>query len=138
MTMDYGPFPVTWAGTSTAERWSMYSPYGIKIGANDGNWHYLVVTRTGTGANGLTIYYDGALVRTSTDSRTLSNGNNFRLARPNEASNYFTGSLDEVRVDNAARDASWIGSIYNDQASPTLFHYSMPEENWNWSWACSG
>jgi flagellin-like protein len=135
----YGSFPDTWSGgTSTSERWSVNASYGIKIGANDGNWHYLTVTRTGTGANGLTTYYDGELVGNATDTRTLSNSNRFRLARPNENSNYFTGSIDEVRVDNEAKAASWIGSLYNNQASPTTFHYSMPEENWNWSWACSG
>jgi hypothetical protein len=135
----YGSFPSTWTdGISTAERWSMYSPHGIRMGANDGDWHYLTVTRSGTGGNEMTTYYDGALVGTSTDARNLTNGNNFRLARPNEASNYFTGLIDEVRVDNASRDAGWIGTVYNNQGSPTTFHSAMPEENWNWSWGCAG
>ena len=132
----YGAFPSTWSGgTSSAEKWSMYVTYrSVKIGANDGNWHYLAVARAGTGAGQLTTYYDGAPVVTSTDSRTLSNADSFKLAISNDNLNGFTGYLDEVRLSSTARSAGWIATEYNNQANPALFHYNMNQE----AWTCTG
>jgi PKD repeat protein len=126
----YGSFPSTWAGgTSSSETWSMYGSYGIRIGRYDGNWHYLTVARAGTGANQLATYYDGNLVGTATDSRTLTNGDNFYLARDQDGTNYFAGQIDEARLSGSARNANWILAEYRNQANPALFHYNMTEES---------
>jgi hypothetical protein len=128
MTMAYGSFPSSWTGTSTKEKWSMFANYSLKIGPYDSNWHYLTVVRAGIGANQLNTYYDGNLVATGTDSRTLTNTRNFYLARANESQNYFNGYIDEVRLSSVVRDASWISTEYQNQANPALFHYNMTQE----------
>ena len=131
MTLTYGSFPSSWTGTSIKEKWSMFASYSLKIGTYDSNWHYLTVARTGTGANGLTTYYDGSPVATGTDARSLSNGNNFLLARAaGTPTSYFNGYIDEVRLSSVARDANWILTEYRNQANPALFHYNMTQEAW--------
>jgi len=122
----YGSFPSSFGGTSSSEKWSLYGSYGIKIGPDDGILHYLTVTRTG--ANQLTTYYDGNLVGSATDARTLSNTDNFYLATA-AGSNNFDNILDEVRLSSGvARDANWILTEYRNQANPALFHYNMTQE----------
>lgn len=68
------------------------------IGANDGGWHHLCVTRASTSAGGLSVYYDGKLSLTATDARTLSNSSSFRLAVSSDGSGFFNGSIGAVIV----------------------------------------
>jgi hypothetical protein len=35
---------------------------------------------------------------------------------------YFTGSIDEVRVSSIARSAAWIAAEYSNQNSPSTFY----------------
>jgi len=78
---------------------------------NDGNWHFVAVTETGTSAQ----FYidgvaDGAAVTTSepnsyTGSRTIGEG---------DAGYYWNGSLDDVRIYSAALSANAIANLYNN------------------------
>ncbi|MDD1669801.1 MAG: LamG domain-containing protein, partial [Methanomicrobiales archaeon] len=140
LAQSYGAFPSPWSGgTSSSEKWTMYMTYrSVKIGARNTNWHYLTVTRTGTGENGLTTYYDGAPVITATDSRTLTNTYGFTLAASGAYTNGFTGYLDEVRLSNAARSSDWIKTEYNNQNNPSTFHYPMAQESYSCSAGGSG
>jgi len=126
----YGSYPSSWTGgTSSSEKWSIYLAYTIiQIGSNDGNWHYLAVTRAGTGAGQLVTYYDGVPARTGTDSRTLSNTDSFKLALSNDGLNGFGGYLDEVRISSTARSPDWIRTEYNNQYSPGTFAYLISSE----------
>lgn len=40
----------------------------------------------------------------------------------NASNEYFSGSIDEVRVSNIARSADWIATEYNNQSSPSTFY----------------
>lgn len=38
------------------------------------------------------------------------------------ATNYFDGTLDEIRISNVTRSAAWIGTYYNNTNNPTSFY----------------
>jgi hypothetical protein len=67
---------------------------------NDGQWHYAVVTNSGTN---LVLYIDGVQVATAATSGASPEQNTkpFRVganSRVTPATNFFTGEVDEVRV----------------------------------------
>lgn len=69
---------------------------------NDGQWHYAVVTNSGTN---LVLHIDGAQVATKSTSGATpeNNGKPFRVganARVNPPTGFFTGEVDEIRVWN--------------------------------------
>ncbi len=83
-----------------------------KTGLNDGNWHYFAaITKIGSCPE---IYidginYSGGYVSSGTVS-TLSNTANFLISK--SSTNYFKGTLDEVRISNTARSEDWIATSY--------------------------
>ena len=95
----------------------------------DTNWHHIVgVRRAGTNY----LYVDGVqqtqtFVRVITDS-----GSNFDIGRmrSNSNANWWNRDIDEVRVSNIGRTASWIATEYNNINSPSTFHYIMGQEQW--------
>jgi hypothetical protein len=85
---------------------------------NDGAWHHAAVTWDyigGTSGTGK-IYVDG-VDRTASSGYSANVGNlgTFYIGRPNfgEVSNYFNGSIDEVRIWNVARTQSEIQANMN-------------------------
>lgn len=82
-----------------------------------GSWQHLVCVRTGT--NSVAIYWNGV-------SQTIAL-NNFGSAASNTTidlsigcenstnTNFANGQIDEVRISNTARSASWILTAYNNQ-----------------------
>jgi hypothetical protein len=88
---------------------------------NDGLWHYVVVTNSGTN---LVMYIDGVQVATKSTSSAVpeNNGKPFRIganARVNPAVNFFTGEVDEIRVWNddltsSEVSAAFQGTNFND------------------------
>ena len=94
---------------------------------NDGNWHLMNVTRSGTS---LTIYDNTTLVGTATitassissDLRDL--GTEGRWVQDNYTSapnEYLAASFDELRASTTARSLDWITTDYNSQSSPSTF-----------------
>jgi len=97
----------------------------------DGIWHNLAVVREGTGANQLKLYLDGSQVATDTDARNLANDRSFMIHRWHDtASSNSDAVIDEVRMSNTARSANWIRTEYNNQNSPSTFHYITGQEEW--------
>lgn len=86
-----------------------------------GVWYYLVATRNGTGTNGYLLYLNGAVDITTTRSSGDS-GSTFRIGRKGDGSDEMNGAVDEVRVSNSVRSASWITTEYNNQSSPSTFY----------------
>jgi hypothetical protein len=43
---------------------------------------------------------------------------------------YMLGTIDEVRISDSARSLSWITTEYNNQNSPSTFHYVKGQEQW--------
>ena len=102
---------------------------------NDGRWHSVVGTLS---AAGQSLYIDGALVGTITNTSAASYSGYWRLGFdsidslegywPNQpGTNYFGGSLDEARVSAIAESADWIAIEYANQSSPATFFALSPE-----------
>jgi glucose/arabinose dehydrogenase len=72
----------------------------------DINWHYVVASFNGNNAR---LYVDG--VERTTDNSLgaiTSNTLPLNIGRSAKGSDYFTGTLDEIRISNTNRSAAWI------------------------------
>ena len=82
----------------------------------DTNWHHIVMTYDGSSnVSGINLYLDGnndTGVTSGTLSATISNTANFQIGAKN-ASNEFSGNIDEVALFNSELSASDVTSIYN-------------------------
>ncbi|HEY5912683.1 MAG TPA: LamG-like jellyroll fold domain-containing protein, partial [Verrucomicrobiae bacterium] len=98
-----GPSVELWLNTGT-------SPYSFQslsapidpAAFNDGLWHHLAATYDGTNKH---LYHNGLEIAASTQSGNLMNSGS-RLAigaRPEQAGEFFCGSIDEVRIWKTAR-----------------------------------
>jgi cysteine-rich repeat protein len=97
---------------------------------NDGAWHFLTMTRSGTT---LLLYLDGVpkgMMASDTgasitsDIRNLGREGYWSTVTPMTFSTdqkYLAATLDEVRASSTARSAEWIITDYNNQKSPTSF-----------------
>ena len=82
---------------------------------NDNEFHYLCGTWDGTT---MRIYVDGILKNSTALSGALRNNqsNKAFIGRgENLTPNYFTGSIDEVRLSPVARSADWIRATFDSQ-----------------------
>ncbi len=81
---------------------------------NDGNWHMVTYVRDITGLKG-TLYVDGAKVCTFSMSegvRDVANANTHFFGVSGEDTEYYTGSMDEVRLYNKALTAAEVAALY--------------------------
>ena len=94
---------------------------------NDGNWHLVNVTRSGTTLN---VYDNTTLVGTATipsssissDLRDLGTEGRWVQDNYTSASNeYLAATFDELRASTTARSLDWITTDYNSQSSPSTF-----------------
>ena len=80
---------------------------------NDGNWHHVaVVIHLGTT---VTFYVDGALSSNVAINSTAATADSFFQLGVNSwvpYGNYFTGTMDEVRIYDRALSASDVASLY--------------------------
>ena len=84
-------------------------------------WHLVAYTYDGSTNS---LYIDGALEASNGNSPNSGTPTVFRIGSFSSAwpSPYWPGKVDEVRVSNVARAAGWIGTEYNNQASPSAFY----------------
>jgi len=88
----------------------------------DNAWHHLVVTFDGSA---MKLYLDS--VEKNSKSTTLNTGtSNLNIGRSITVSNYYNGTLDEVRISGVARSAAWIKASYNS-LNDTLIKYLKEE-----------
>lgn len=102
--------------------------YGDKA-VNDGLWHHVAVTWDLTGTNVGTgkIYVDGVDVTTTGAvpyTASTTDLGVFRFGPPNyhpteTSTNFYQGSLDEIRIWNVARTAAQISANYATEIDPT-------------------
>ena len=86
----------------------------------DGQWHHVAVTMDGTSKH---VYVDGAIDSTRAYTLTLDNNAYLVTLGANlEASSmrYFSGKIDEVRILNFARGATWIAAEHLNVTDPTF------------------
>jgi hypothetical protein len=90
-----------------------------------GGWHHYVYLKTSSSSG--TLYVDGVAVGTnSADSYTYGNLIIGNLPAPVTESLF--GSIDEVRLSNAARTADTIKTEFNNQSSPATFIAVGPQQ----------
>ncbi|MCD4745396.1 MAG: choice-of-anchor D domain-containing protein [Bacteroidales bacterium] len=82
---------------------------GIPVGdgAEDGNWHHIAMTWKQNTTNGFTSYLDGNIVgqRTSIDAPLPNINANVIFGSKYGTGEFMTGSLEEIRIWNVARDS---------------------------------
>jgi uncharacterized repeat protein (TIGR01451 family) len=111
-----------------------------KIGAGfyDGTWRvanqsgnfafgeWVHVAATYDGAN-IKLYINGVLDSTTAYVGTLPGGTEeWRIGRRHDVTDYFDGTLDEIRIYNRDLSNTEIGNLYSSTPSPVA-HYSMDE-----------
>ena len=82
---------------------------------NDGNWHFVTVTRNRTSGT-IILYMEGVQVATSSGTYTgaLSAPNSIRLgSNPCAPSTVYTGSLDDLVFYNRVLNSTEVASLYN-------------------------
>jgi uncharacterized repeat protein (TIGR01451 family) len=128
----------TWSGSNNAIFDLTDSAGGVYqiatvVNVQDNSWHHIGVTYDGTSnRSGMKIYVDGSLMSTG-PSAAIANSirNTYNLTFGTNSispTDYFNGSLDEIRFSNSARTADWIKTQYNNQSSPsTLYTISLSD-----------
>lgn len=94
--------------------YSWGSPVGGKssgVTLNDNIWHHVVCTFQSTVTNGTLCYVDGVSVLTTTIS-VSSQSANLQVGYANANPQYFTGSIDDVRIYNQSLSLAQIQEIY--------------------------
>lgn len=90
------------------------------ISAN--TWYYFAGTRNGTTVK---AYFNGAEEGSVTTGGlgtiTVSDGVVPSVGVSTLGANFWTGTIDEMRVANVARSADWLAAEYNNQNSPSTF-----------------
>jgi MSHA biogenesis protein MshQ len=90
-----------------------------------GNWGYSAFSFNNKAITG----YVNKDCQTDTLSYcSTSHNNNLFIARSYTSTDYFAGSIDEVRYSNIARDQSWINATYDTIANPSSFFSVGSEE----------
>lgn len=101
------------------------------VSVTDNAWHHVAVTFSSGVTNGTKIWLDGAVILTTTMSVNSQSGNLY-IANQQGASQYFNGSIDEIRISSTIRysstftpsrrfasDSSTAGLWHLDEASGT-------------------
>ena len=89
------------ANRSASGNYYYYNGAVTDIGAKDGKWHHLAISRTSTASNDTRLYYDSILAVTITDSQNKTNSNNFTIGGL-VGSTFSSCQLDDVRIYNRA------------------------------------
>ncbi|MCK5416604.1 DUF2341 domain-containing protein, partial [Candidatus Parcubacteria bacterium] len=106
-----------------------YSALGSFSSSDFNNWKYITITWDGTtNASDVHFYKDSIKLTHYTDgesdaigSRVSDIGNNLYIGNKSFATRTFDGTIDEVRISNIVRHASWIKTEYNNQSDVASF-----------------
>jgi hypothetical protein len=111
---DYG-------ANSDGETGRVTTSYASYLGA----WTYVTLVSTGSGGTFQAIYLNGSLITSAaTSGSSTVTGDLYIAAYPNATFYgvpYEKGNIDEFRISNVVRSASWILAEYNNQLSPSNF-----------------
>jgi hypothetical protein len=105
-------------GTGTGRVQATYTSY---LGA----WTYVTLVSTGSANTYQAIYLNGAVAASASNSASSTVTGDLIVGGYPYAnqygSPYHNGSIDEFRISNVVRSASWILAEYNNQSSPSTF-----------------
>jgi len=91
----------------------------------DTNWHYVSIVATGSQ---IILYVDNVMEGNALWDGTSSNTYPFLMGDNLIGTDYFYGTIDEVRISNSARELNWITTSYQNQIDPAGFILVGPEE----------
>src|SRR3989338_2412744 len=92
----------------------------ISIDYVDSQWHQFVLTVTPNSATGKKLYVDGVLKDTTSTSgltASISTTNSLFIGKYRDASSYFNGFIDDVKIYPYARTAAQVKSDYASRGS---------------------
>lgn len=103
--------------------------FGSTGRVDNGNWRYVSAV---IGGGTMSIYIDGVLDASTSSGTTFGSGNlrfgfigvGSEADQDNGSTgpnNYMNGDLDEFRISDVARSASWIQTEFNNQNTPNTF-----------------
>jgi hypothetical protein len=97
----------------------VHTANGTAASPATGEWHLVHVTFDGAAT---AQYQDGALVASGSNAGPIATSTgDLQIARRPDATNYFNGAMDEVRVHKVARSEAWAKLEYeNQKANQTL------------------
>jgi hypothetical protein len=91
-------------------------------------FQHVVATYNGSGQTA--FYVNGSAVSADVGAisgNITSNSSTARIGNRDDLTRQFTGKIDEMRISNTVRSASWVATEYNNQSSPPSF-YSIGSE----------
>ena len=95
-----------------------------------GAWNHVVFTFDG--GTGWAYYLNGTLSKSGSFAVAINTDlDDLELGRRGDGGNtglYFPGQMDETRISNVVRSASWIATEYANQAAPAAFYLVSYEE----------
>ncbi len=91
-----------------------------------GAWQHAAVTVDGF-AGQIKFYIDGVQVAAKSANFGSSSSADMQIGSFN-TTNYFDGSMDEIRISQTVRSAEWISAAYNNQNDPSSFYTVGSEE----------
>ncbi len=107
-----------------------YALSGVSTHLTAGTWAYWCDAVTA--ANNIAFYLNGAAQTLSSSPNSYySNDANYRVIGARHSTSYsrfWNGAVDEVRISNIVRSASWLSTEYNNQQSPSSFYTVGSEE----------
>jgi hypothetical protein len=96
---------------------------------NIGQWYDVAVTYNSDGLLGK-LYIDGQEVSLSSNTLDTMEGGNgpLTIGLRQQENLFFNGLIDELRISNVVRNASWISTSYQNQFDSNAFYSLGPEE----------
>jgi hypothetical protein len=89
-------------------------------------WYHAVASISGTQ---ISLILNGSKVGGRTDV-TLGNGGSIRVGSSKQNNGYYSGSIDEIRVQKIVKPIEWLKTQYVNQDNPSLF-FTVSEEEYN-------
>jgi hypothetical protein len=86
--------------------------------ADTGKWYHFAVAYDGSSSF---IYLNGVLDNSTSNTGSIDTTSIALKIASDTYRYYFDGTIDEIRISNTTRSASWISSSYNNQYSPGTF-----------------
>lgn len=82
-----------------------------------GSWYFLVAQRFG---DTIEIYVNGRLAGTATGAaaKNVTTSTSLQIGRGNDAVNYWSGAIDDLRIYNRAITAAEVQTLYRNSAAP--------------------
>jgi hypothetical protein len=119
-----------WGNMNIGERFTLnminFGRIRIEVGGNgfnssqsiaDGNWHHIAITYDHAASLKFNMYIDGVLEANQNTTVAVNTGaaSALQIGRRNDMTNYFNGSIDEVRIWNVARTPTEIQAAMNTE-----------------------